>query len=148
VAAAKRWTEVTTPLFANAPYHRHADPLDRILGYLDFRRAIVQGPLETFTCFAGTAVQEAYAASEPIRAACGESISGHASSLVADFDEALRKYPPRERVTAQSLALYTQTVLQGGFVVAKSQGDAGPLLDGIAHLKRYLQLLFTSRRKP
>lgn len=148
VAAAQRWTEVTAPLFADAPYHRHADPLDRILGYLEFRRAIAQGPLEAFTCFAGTTVQEAFAASEPIREACGESITDHASSLVADFDAALRKYPPRERVTAQSLALYTQTVLQGGFVLAKAKGDAGPLLDGIAHLERYLQLLFNPGRKP
>jgi TetR/AcrR family transcriptional repressor of nem operon len=148
VAAAQHWTEVTAPLFANAPYHLQADPLDRILGYLDFRRAIAQGPLEAFTCFAGTTVQEAFAASEPIREACGDSITGHASTLVADFDAALRKYPPRERVTAQSLALYTQTVLQGGFVLAKAKGDAGPLLDGIAHLERYLKLLFNPRRKP
>lgn len=147
VAAAHRWTEVTAPLFANAPYHRRADPLDRIFGYLDFRRSIVQGPLETFTCFAGTTVQETFAESEPIRSACGACITDHASSLEADFDAALRKYRPRERVTAQSLALYTQTVLQGGFVLAKAKGDAGPLLDGIAHLERYLQLLFGSRRK-
>lgn len=148
VAAAQRWTEVTTPLFANAPYHRLADPLDRILGYLDFRSAIVQGPLEAFTCFAGTTVQETFAASEPIRAACGDSIIGHAFSLEADFEAVLRKYPPRERVTAQGLALYTQTVLQGGFVLAKARGDASPLLDGIAHLKRYLKLLFNPGRKP
>ena len=148
VAAARRWTEVTASLFAGAPYHHHADPLDRILGYLDFRCAIAHGPLEAFTCFAGTTVQEAFASSEPIRAACGESIAGHASHLVADFDEALRTYPPRERVTAQSLALYTQTVLQGGFVLAKARGDAGPLLDGISHLKQYLQLLFGARKTP
>ena len=148
VAAAQHWTEVTAPLFANAPYHRHADPLDRILGYLDFRRALVQGPLEAFTCFAGTTVQETFAASEPIRLACGDSISGHASTLEADLEAALRKYPAHEPVTAPNLALYMQTVLQGGFVMAKAQGDAGPLLDGITHLKRYLQLLFNPGRKP
>jgi TetR/AcrR family transcriptional regulator, transcriptional repressor for nem operon len=148
VAAAQHWTAVTSPLFAHAPYHRHADPLDRILGYLDFRRSIADGPLEAITCFAGTTVQETFAESEPIRAACGESITGHAATLVADFEAALRKYPPRERVTARGLALYTQTVLQGGFVLAKAQGDAGPLLEGIAHLKRYLQLLFNPGKKP
>jgi TetR/AcrR family transcriptional repressor of nem operon len=146
VAAAHRWTEVSTPLFAQADYHRHADPLDRVLGYLDFRAAIAQGPLEAYTCFAGTTVQEAFAASEPIRAACGACIVDHAATLEADFDAALRRYRPRERVTASSLALYTQTVLQGGFVLAKARGDAGPLLDGIAHLRRYLQLLFTDGR--
>jgi TetR/AcrR family transcriptional repressor of nem operon len=146
VAAAHRWTEVTTPLFANADYHRHGDPLDRILGYLDFRAAIAQGPLEAFTCFAGTTVQEAFAASEPIRSACGASITDHAANLEADFEAALRRHRSREPVTASSLALYTQTVLQGGFVLAKAKGNAGPLLDGIAHLKRYVQLLFKARR--
>lgn len=148
VAAAQRWTEVTTPLFANAAFQQHDDPLDRILGYLDFRSAIAQGPLEAFTCFAGTTVQEAFAVSEAIRSACGECITDHAARLAEDFEAALRKYPPREQVSAQSLALYTQTVLQGGFVLAKATGDAGPLLDGIAHLKRYLQLLFKTRRDP
>ena len=146
VAAAHRWTEVTTPLFENAAYHLHGDPLDRILGYLDFRAAIVRGPLEAFTCFAGTTVQETFAASEAIRSACGECITDHAARLVEDFEAALNKYRPREAVTAEGLALYTQTVLQGGFVLAKAKGDAGPLLDGIAHLKRYLQLLFKARR--
>ncbi len=146
VAAAHRWTEVTTPMFENAAYHRHGDPLDRILGYLDFRAAIVHGPLEAFTCFAGTTVQETFAASEAIRSACGECITDHAAQLVEDFEAALDKYRPREAVTAEGLALYTQTVLQGGFVLAKAKGDAGPLLDGIAHLKRYLQLLFKARR--
>ncbi len=145
VAAAHRWTEVTTPLFENAAYHRHADPLARILGYLDFRVAIVQGPLEAFTCFAGTTVQETYAASEAIRSACGACITDHAARLEEDFEAALRKYRPRAAVTAESLALYTQTVLQGGFVLAKAKGNAGPLLDGIAHLKRYLQFLFKAR---
>lgn len=148
VAAAQRWTEVTSPLFANAPYHRHADPLNRILGYLDFRRDIVQGPLEAFTCFAGTTVQEVFAESEPVRAACGRCISDHALSLEADFEAALHKYRPRARVTAASLALHTQTVLQGGFVLAKAAGNSGPLLDAIEHLKRYLRLLFIPGKTP
>ena len=147
VAAAQRWTEITAPLFADAPYHRLEDPLERILGYLDFRRDIVQGPLEAFTCFAGTTVQETFAASEPIRAACGASIIGHALSLEADFEAALRSRRPHQKVSAQSLALYTQTVLQGGFVLAKATGDAAALHDGIAHLKRYLQLLFRTGEK-
>lgn len=142
VAAARRWSEVTGPLFANAEYHRHADPLDRLLGYLDFRAAIARGPLEAFTCFAGTTVQETFASSEPIRAACGESITSHAAVLERDFQAAIDRYPPREPVTARSLAIHTQTVLQGGFVLAKAQGEATPLLDGITHLKRYLVMLF------
>lgn len=142
IAAARHWSEVTGRLFANADYHRHADPMDRLLGYLDFRAALAGGPLEAITCFAGTTVQETFASSEAIRAACGESITAHAAGLERDFQAAIDLHPPREPVTARSLAIYTQTVLQGGFVLAKAQGDATPLLDGISHLKRYLVQLF------
>jgi TetR/AcrR family transcriptional repressor of nem operon len=142
VAAAKHWSETTDPFFANADYHRFADPLDRILGYLDFRAAIAKGPLETFTCFAGTTVQEVFATSDPIRLACGESIFSHANRLAEDFRAAIKEHRPRAAVTAESLALYTQTVLQGGFVVSKAKGDRTPLLDAISHLKSYLALLF------
>ena len=142
VAAARHWSEVTGPLFAAADYHRHADPLDRVFGYLDFRAAIAQGPLEAITCFAGTTVQEVFASCEPIRAACGASIEDHAARVAEDFRAALARHRPRAKVTADSLATYTQTVLQGGFVLAKAQGSNRPLLDGIAHLKQYIRLLF------
>jgi TetR/AcrR family transcriptional repressor of nem operon len=38
VAAAEYWSETTGAFFAAAPYHRHADPLQRVLGYIDFRK--------------------------------------------------------------------------------------------------------------
>jgi TetR/AcrR family transcriptional repressor of nem operon len=142
VAAAQHWSDVTGPLFATADYHQHLDPLDRIFGYLDFRAAIAKGPLEAFTCFAGTAVQEVFATSDPMRVACGASIEGHAKTLAEDFRRAIVLHPPRLAVTAESLAIYSQTVLQGGFVLAKARGDRAPLLEALAHLKNYLTLLF------
>ena len=142
VAAAQHWSDVTGPLFASADYHNPADPLDRIFGYIDFRVAIAKGPLEAFTCFAGTTVQEVFATSGPMRVACGASIEGHAGKLAEDFRLAIARHPPRLPVTAGSLATYTQTVLQGGFVLAKARGDRGPLLEALAHLRNYLTLLF------
>lgn len=145
LAAAQHWTTVTAPLFANAPYHRQRDPLQRIFGYLDFRAALASGPLEAITCFAGTAVQEVFATSEPMRVALGATITGHAAQLERDFAAAIERHPPRIKVSAGGLALYTQTVLQGGFVLAKSTGDQAALLDAIAHLKNYLRLLFKEK---
>jgi TetR/AcrR family transcriptional repressor of nem operon len=147
VAAALHWSEVTGPLFAKAAYHEHPDPLDRLFGYLDFRAALTEGPLESFTCFAGTTVQEVFATSQPIRIACGASITDHAALLAADFAAAIKQHRPRTAVTAEGLALYTQTVLQGGFVLSKATGDRAALLDAIAHLKNYLRLLFADTRR-
>jgi TetR/AcrR family transcriptional repressor of nem operon len=142
VAAAQHWTDFTAPLFANAPYHQLPDPLDRLYGYLDFRAALTEGPLEAFTCFAGTTLQEVFATSPQIRSACGASITDHAARVAEDFTAALELYRPRVPCTAASLALYTQTVLQGGYVLSKAVGDRTPLLDAIGHLKTYLHLLF------
>jgi TetR/AcrR family transcriptional repressor of nem operon len=148
VAAARHWDEVTAPMFAEAPYHALPDPLDRIFGYVDFRASITEGPLEAITCFAGTMLQEVFATSDPIRAAAGEAIDQHAERLVADFAAAIALYPPKAAVSAKSLAIYTQTVIQGGFVLAKAEGDRALLLDAIAHLKRYLVLLFGREPSP
>jgi TetR/AcrR family transcriptional repressor of nem operon len=45
-------------------------------------------------------------------------------------------------VTARSLALHTQAVLQGAFILAKAKGDAAVAAESIDHLRRYLVLLF------
>ena len=145
VAAAQHWTDVTAPLFASAPYHAHADPLDRIIAYLDFRADIAQGELEQITCFAGTLVQETYATSAAMRDACGATISAHARTLENDFAALIARSRLDPTITAESLALYTQTVLQGGFVLSKAKGDRSPLVDAIAHLKRYLVTLLAER---
>jgi TetR/AcrR family transcriptional regulator, transcriptional repressor for nem operon len=85
VAAANHWSEVTGAFFADAPYHAHPDPFDRVIGYLAFRKAILQGPVAQFTCLVGTMVQEAYDAHPAIREACDASISGHAAKLEEDI---------------------------------------------------------------
>ena len=42
----------------------------------------------------------------------------------------------------ESLALHTQAVLQGAFVIAKAANSIQPAVDSLDHLKRYLALLF------
>lgn len=142
IAAATHWDEVTGRIFAEAPYHDLPDPLDRVLGYIDFRGEIAEGPLEAITCFAGTLVQEVFASSEAMRAAAGGAIGLHAERLVADIAAAIELYPPRFPVTPESLAAYTQTVVQGGFILSKGAGGNAPLLEAIAHLKQYVLMLF------
>src|SRR5271154_2535221 len=54
VAAAEHWSMTSGGLFAGAPYHGFADPLDRVMGYLDFRAALIAGTTAEFTCLVGT----------------------------------------------------------------------------------------------
>jgi TetR/AcrR family transcriptional regulator, transcriptional repressor for nem operon len=144
LAAVAHWDEVTGGLFAQAPYHDIADPLDRLLAYLDFRKDLLTGDLPDFTCFAGMITQEAYETKPQIVAACARSISGHAKTLEADIREAMQTYGVRGDWSAESLALHTQAVLQGAFILAKAKGGAAIAADSIDHLHRYLTLLFSS----
>ncbi len=146
VAAANHWSATTAGLFATAPYHNHADPLDRVLAYIDFRTALLDGPVEAFTCLVGTMVQETYGSSDAIRAACEASISGHAETLEADIAAAMMLYDVK-KTTPASLALHTQTVLQGAFILAKAKGGPDIARDSAAHLKRYFILLFNPKEK-
>jgi TetR/AcrR family transcriptional regulator, transcriptional repressor for nem operon len=149
VAAADHWSEITGALFATAPYHKHEDPLERVLGYVDFRKALIRGELAEFTCLVGTMVQETYATNPDIRKACEASIFGHAAKLVADIAEAMKRHRVRATWTAEGLALHTQAVLQGAFILAKAKGDPKIATASIDHLHRYIELLFkpTSRQR-
>lgn len=142
VAAADYWSEMTGAFFAAAPYHAHTDPLDRVLGYLDFRKEILKGKIPEFTCFVGTLVQEVYGSIPDIRAACDASISGHAAKVEADIAAAMALHGVRADWTAGSLALHTQAVLQGAFILAKAKSGPEVASASIDHLRRYIALLF------
>lgn len=142
VAAADYWAETTTAFFAAAPYHAPADPLDRILAYVAFRKAIIAGEIAEFTCLVGTLAQEVYASAPDIRDACGRSIFGHTATLEADIEAARRDRDIVSDWTAESLARHTQAVIQGGFVLAKAGNDPDLARESLDHLDRYIRHLF------
>ncbi len=142
LAAADHFATRAAGLFAAAPFHAAADPLERLLGYVDLRAAMIRGELPDYTCLLGTLVQEVYDTHPAIRAACERHIHEHAATLVADIAAARRRYAPRARWSAESLALFTQSVIQGAFVLAKAQHGGEVVVDCLAHLRRYLEGLF------
>jgi TetR/AcrR family transcriptional repressor of nem operon len=145
VAAAAYWSEITGELFRTAPYHAHKDPLDRVLAYVDFRRDILRGELADFTCLLGTMVQEAYESSPKIRKACDAAISSHAATLEHDIAEARKLYAPHAAWKVEELALFTQAVLQGSFILAKARHGVQAAEASVAHLKNYIELLFNRK---
>jgi TetR/AcrR family transcriptional repressor of nem operon len=143
LSAAEHWNTVTGDFFATAPYRSLADPLERLLAYIEFRKALLQGDLPDFTCFVGTMVQEVYGTHPSIREACEQSITDHASTLEPDIAEAIRKYGIVADWTPTSLALYTQAVLQGAFILAKAREGPEVAAACLDHLRRYFEMLFT-----
>jgi TetR/AcrR family transcriptional repressor of nem operon len=142
IAAAGRWTEVTGALFLDADYHKPTDPVDRVLGYIEFRKQLLRGSLAEYTCLLGTLIQEVYDTHPPIRIACEASISSHVATLVDDIEAAKTAHAPGASWTAESLALHMQAVIQGSYVIAKARYGADPAAESIDHLKRYVAGLF------
>lgn len=146
VAAAEYWSAKVAELFANAAYHDHTDPLERVLAYVDFRKQLLAGELPQVTCLAGTLVQEIYESEPNILAACERCISGHARTLEADIAEAMRQRGVDTGWTPASLALHMQAVIQGALVLAKAKGGTEVAAESLDHLRRYIELAFTQSK--
>lgn len=146
-AAADHFGAMAEGLFAAAPYRQLADPLERVLGYIDFRKAILQGELPDYTCLLGTMVQEAYETHPAIRDACERNISAHAATVAKDLALAKERYAPHAVWSPEELGLFTQAVLQGAFILAKAKDGPEIAVACIGHLRRYLELLFNPKEK-
>jgi TetR/AcrR family transcriptional repressor of nem operon len=147
LAAAAHWDALSVQAFAAAPYQDATDPLNRLIAYVEFRKAILTGDLPDFTCFAGTIIQEAYRTHPDVSAACARSIAGQAKALEADIRAAMRDHGIRGAWTAESLALHILAVIHGGFILAKAHGTATVAAESLEHLRRYIELLFGEDRK-
>jgi TetR/AcrR family transcriptional repressor of nem operon len=146
LAAADHFAAMADRAFASAPYQGIADPLDRLLAYVDFRGAILQGGLPDFTCLLGTMVQEVYDTHPAIRAACERHISAHAAAVARDVAAAKASYAPNAPWNPESLALFTQAVIQGAFVLAKAKHGPEVAAECLRHLRRYLETQFDRNR--
>lgn len=143
LSATAHWEAMTESFFASAPYHNHPDPLERLLGYVDFRGAILTGELPDYTCLLGTLVQETYATHPDIRAACDRGMSRHIAELIPDIEAAKKRYTPNARWSSESVGYFIQATLQGSFIFAKAKQSPEVARENLAHLRRYLKSLFT-----
>jgi hypothetical protein len=70
------------------------DPRDRVLAYLDLRKALIRGAPPEFTCLLGTMVQETFETWPRLRQACDAGILGHAQTVARDLALAKALYAP------------------------------------------------------
>lgn len=142
VAAAAHFAAVADDVFATAPYRALPNAIDRVLGYVDFRKVILRGELADYTCLLGTMVQEAYESHPAIRQACDQHMSAHAAMVAADIEAALREGGIKTSWSAISLAFHMMAVIQGAFILAKAKHGPEVAADCLDHLRRYLESIF------
>lgn len=144
VAAVNDWAEKCDAYYAAASYHQLGDPLDRVLGFLDFRKEMLRAPLALISCPVGTMIQEVFESHPEILRACEECIFGQVATVEVDIADALKRYNIGSEWNAKSLALHTHAVLQGIYILAKANGNVAVAEESIDHLRRYVELLFRS----
>jgi TetR/AcrR family transcriptional regulator, transcriptional repressor for nem operon len=142
IAAAEHFFNRAEVMFAADGYRSLADPVDRLLAYVDLRKSWLQGELPEFTCVLGTLVQETYATHPAIRDACGKALFAHAAEVETIIREAMQKYRIKADWTAKSLAAHTQAVVQGAFILAKAQNGPAVARESLDHLRRYIEMIF------
>ena len=147
VAVAANWQAVIERLFANAPYHTVGDPVAKLLAYVDFRKAILDRSIAAFSCLVGAMVAETYASHPTIRAACADTIDGHALTLVPTISAAMEARGITGPHTPESLAMFIHGTLQGAFVLAKAHDDPQKAHDCLDHLRTYLENLFEQENR-
>ncbi len=146
--AIAHWNRVTGELFAHAAFQKKKDPRDRVLGYIDLRKDLLQGEAQEYSCLLGTLVQETFATHPRLREACDAGISSHARNVARDIAAAKALHAPDARWDPEALALFTQAALQGAFVLAKSRGDAGIAGDCVDHLRQHVAHLLGAKPRP
>ena len=114
-----------------------------MLGYIDFRREILHGDVADFTCLLGTMVQEAYE-TEPAnpQSLRREHQRPCRQRRRADIAAAKKLYAPDASFDPQELALFTQAVMQGAFILAKAKHGPETAEASVLHLRRYIEFLF------
>lgn len=74
-----------------------------------------------------------------------------AARIAVDIAAAMKQHNIQADWTAESLALHSQAVLQGAFILAKAKGNAHIGADSLDHQRRYVEKLFgrsSSRQQP
>src|SRR5262245_16844483 len=81
----------------SAPFRQKKDPLDLVLGRVDYYIEMSRHPQAVQGCLLGTFVQELSETHAAIRSVCATCFDEAARSFKQDLDEARARYAPRAR---------------------------------------------------
>lgn len=125
--------------FQAAPFRQKKDPLDRILGYVDFLIEMARGKGAARGCLLGTFAQELSDTHPKIRLVCAECFTSWAEDIQKDLEAAKAMYAPRASWSAAGMADHLIAVLEGAIILAKAKQDRKVIETSLVHFKEYLK---------
>jgi TetR/AcrR family transcriptional repressor of nem operon len=131
------WQELSR----TAPFRQKKDPLQRVLGVVDFFIETSRSPAWK-GCLLGTFIQELAETHPAVREVCAACLEDIAEDVRQDLDLAKAKHAPHARWDTRGLAEYLIAVVQGAVILAKAKQDRKAFADSLEHFKTYLRHLF------
>jgi len=142
-AAAASFRESKIQDYANAPFRKLRDPLDRVFGRLDFAKESSGGTaVVTKGCLFGMFAQELSSTNPELREACQAAFLATATDLEKDLAEAKTMHAPAADFDPKKVAMFYVAMIQGGLLMAKAGESNTVLRDNIEQFRRYVQGLF------
>jgi len=129
--------------YANAPFRKLADPLDRIFGRLDFAIEAAGGATaQTKGCLIGMFAQELAFTNPELRDVCQASFLRTSADIEKDLAEAKALHAPKADFDPKKVSLFYVSIIQGGLLMAKTGESNAVLLDNIEQFRGYVKSLF------
>jgi TetR/AcrR family transcriptional repressor of nem operon len=142
-AAVTRFREGKAKDFQDAPFHKLADPLDRVYGRLDFvKESTGVSARVTKGCLIGMFAQELSFTNPELRSACQDSFARMAKDFEKDLAEAKSIHAPKAEFDPKNVAMLYVSILQGSMMLAKASEANDVLFENIEQFRRHLQSLF------
>ena len=137
------WTENFMAMIDAAPFHSISDPVEKLVGCMDFFIGALGNPQFVKSCLAGTVVQEV-SESHPVLRAGAQACFAAGEQRFRDLLDAVCRARGVQLDTASIAKLWVGTI-QGSFLLAKASRDDAVVASSLGHVKRYIQSLVGGR---
>jgi TetR/AcrR family transcriptional repressor of nem operon len=127
---------------AKAPFNEIMDPLDRLLGMLDFFAAMASDPKTPKACLVGNLAQELSQTNSDMRTCCEESFNQWTAGVIVMLEAAKEKHTTRVDFDPHSVATMMLSLLQGSILIAKTRQDHRVFKENLEHCRAYVASLF------
>ena len=143
-AVLEEWVRQGGEAFQEAAFMRLEEPLDRLLGYVDFTIELSRvGPLG---CMVGAFTQELWETHPEIRAMCGSVFADWADGLKQLLDAAKAHHRPGADIDTGGLAYHFIAVFEGAVILGRAGRGKAAIETHLEHYKRYLRCVFGAAR--
>jgi TetR/AcrR family transcriptional repressor of nem operon len=135
------WNCQMTGMVAGAPFQALSDPVEKLLGCLDFFIGVFESPRVMKSCLAGTTVQEVSETHPALRDAAQACFVSAEQQLTALLNAACRA--SRKKLDTAGLAKLWVATLQGSLILYKASRDETVIAGNLRQVRECVRMLLS-----